>query len=420
MKAGRRRKRAACGADGVFARKIVFSRKAHTSARRGTMTPGKAERDSIMDFPQTDDGIRGDEAHGRFLAPEWHEQSGVEIVWPTAETDWADTLGEVTETYLRIAREIASRERLLVVTSDPEKASTLLKGRTDTRTWGNITVAECEINDTWARDTGFLTVLGRDGTELSDFGFNGWGNKFEAGKDNAVNLRLYNGRHFRGTYVSRKDFVLEGGSIETDGRGTLLTTESCLLAPNRNPHLSKSGIEARLKQYFNVSKILWLRHGRLQGDDTDGHIDTLARMCPQGRIAYVKCCDPDDAHYESLGLMEKELQSFVQPSGEPYRLVPLPFPKAVCLPGNGGGEGERLPATYANYLVINGAVLLPVYGQPENDEKAARILKSIFPRRKIVPIPCLPLLRQHGSLHCSAMQFPANVMPEPDKDKSAQ
>ena len=374
----------------------------------------KANKGHLIDFTLELKGewyneIR-EETRSRFLAPEWYAQSGVEIVWPTEETDWAYMLDEVTEVYIRMTYEIASRERLLIVTSAPEKIDVILKRHMPAKALDNITIAESEINDTWARDTSFLTVLGPNGAELMDFKFNGWGNKFEASKDNAINRNLFGNNYFKGTYTDCNNYVLEGGSIEVDAQGSLLTTESCLLTPTRNPQLNKADIEIKLKRFFNVSNILWLSHGHLEGDDTDGHIDTLARLCPQGKIAYVKCYDKNDCHYESLSLMEKELQSFRQPSGEPYELVPLPLPEPVYAPADENENSERLPATYANYLIINNAVLLPVYNQPENDETAAKAIQRLFPRYEVVRIPCLPLLRQHGSLHCSTMQFPANVL----------
>ena len=374
----------------------------------------KNRNDRIIDFTldlkndwQSD--IR-EETRSRFLAPEWYPQSGVEIIWPTSETDWSYMLDEITGTYIRITFEIASRERLLIVTSDPEGVNRLLSSHMPQKAMKNIAIAQQEINDTWARDNGFLTVVGPAGAELMDFGFNGWGNKFEASKDSAINKHLYDEKYIKGTYTDCNDFILEGGSIETDALGTLLTTESCLLSETRNPSLNKTDIELKLKQYLNVSNILWLRHGHLEGDDTDGHIDTLARLCPNGRIAYVKCYDKNDSHYENLSLMEEELQSFAQPSGEPYELVPLPLPSAVYAPEEDGSRGERLPATYANYLVMNNAVLLPSYNQPENDEIAVKAVQKLFPRHEIIKVPCLPLLRQHGSLHCSTMQFPASVL----------
>lgn len=374
----------------------------------------KARTGNIMDFTLELKGNRysdiREETRSRFLAPEWYPQSGVEIVWPTEDTDWADMLPEITNVYIRLAYEIAIRERLLIVTSDPEKVKKLCSIHLPQKALRNILVSKHEINDTWARDTGFLCVLGAQGAELMDFRFNGWGNKFEADKDTVINKQLYDDNLLHGLYVDRNDFVLEGGSIETDAFGTLLTTESCLLASSRNPHLNKADIELKLKQYFNVSNILWLTHGHIAGDDTDGHIDTLARLCPQGRIAYMKCYDVNDEHYEALGMMEEELRSFVQPSGEPYELVPLPLPPAIYVQNDEEKNFERLPATYANYLILNKAVLLPTYDSPDSDNAAIKILQHIFPQHEIVGIPCTPFLRQHGSLHCSAMQFPAGVL----------
>ena len=198
----------------------------------------KANKGHLIDFTLELKGewyneIR-EETRSRFLAPEWYAQSGVEIVWPTEETDWAYMLDEVTEVYIRMTYEIASRERLLIVTSAPEKIGVILKRHMPAKALDNITIAESEINDTWARDTGFLTVLGPNGAELMDFKFNGWGNKFEASKDNAINRNLFGNNYFKGTYTDCNNFVLEGGSIEVDAQGSLLTTESCLLTPTRN------------------------------------------------------------------------------------------------------------------------------------------------------------------------------------------
>lgn len=370
----------------------------------------KARQGHRMDFtlelkPDWYTDIR-QETRGRFLAPEWFPQSGVELIWPTAETDWEYMLGEVTECYVRMAYEIARRERLLVVTSRKGETTRLLRERLPAGALKNIRVAACPINDTWARDSGVISVCSPTGMELWDFGFNGWGGKFEAALDNQINSTLWHEGMIRGEYRGCKDFILEGGSIETDGKGTLLTTESCLLAPTRNPRLGKADIELRLKRMFNLREVLWLTHGRLIGDDTDGHVDTLARLCPGGVIAYVECRDEADAHYRELALMKGELEAFRQDSGEPFRLVPLPLPAPVC----DRDSGERLPATYANYLVLNDAVLVPSYGQPENDRAAAKAIGGIYSEREIVSIPASALIRQHGSVHCCAMQLPAGVM----------
>lgn len=369
----------------------------------------KANKGHLIDFTLELKGewyneIR-EETRSRFLAPEWYAQSGVEIVWPTEETDWAYMLDEVTEVYIRMTYEIASRERLLIVTSAPEKIGVILKRHMPAKALDNITIAESEINDTWARDTGFLTVLGPNGAELMDFKFNGWGNKFEASKDNAINRNLFGNNYFKGTYTDCNNYVLEGGSIEVDAQGSLLTTESCLLTPTRNPQLNKADIEIKLKRFFNVSNILWLSHGHLEGDDTDGHIDTLARFAPGDTIVYVQCPDPQNPNFRELQAMEQELQALRTADGSPYRLLPLPSPEIMR-----DEEGRILPATYANFLVINGAVLVPTYGQPASDAKACEVIGEAFPGREIIGIDCRPLIRQNGSLHCVTMQYPKGIL----------
>jgi len=313
------------------------------------------------------------------LPAEWEPQSGVQLTWPHAGTDWAPMLDEVLATYEDMAREIRKREPLLIV--------------------GPPT------NDTWARDHGFITLVPN---RLLDFKFNGWGEKFPAELDNAINRRLYDEGSVRGEYVSHLDFVLEGGSIESDGRGTIFTTSCCLLAPHRNQPLTKEEIEERLKQYLYAERVLWIDHGQLTGDDTDGHIDTLVRIAPNDTLLYIGCDDTEDEQYEELRLMEEQLRTFRTLDGKPYRLLRLPMPRAIYDRGEGQEErGERLPATYANFLVINGAVLCPTYGQPDLDQEAMRIIGEAFPDREIVGIDCCSLIKQHGSLHCCTMQFPA-------------
>lgn len=346
----------------------------------------------------------------RTLAPEWALQSGIQLTWPHAHTDWAYMLEEVTECYVRLAYEISKRERLLIVAPDVEQVKCLLNERLPQKATENIVYCQCNTNDTWARDHAFLTVVSAtEGAELMDFRFNGWGGKFEASLDNAINKQLVEEKNalLKGKYVDCLDFELEGGSIETDGNGTLLTTSECLLNPNRNAHLDKSHIEALLSERLGVDRFLWLDHGYLAGDDTDSHIDTLARLCPNDTIVYVKCNDSADEHYAALRQMEEQLQTFRTSKGEPYNLLPVPMPQAIY-----DEEGERLPATYANYLVMNDAVLYPTYAQTANDEQAARILAKAFPGRDIVGVDCRALIKQHGSLHCATMQYPKGVMVE--------
>ena len=320
------------------------------------------------------------------MLAEWEPQSMVQLTWPHEGTDWAPILNEITAVYEEMAREIRKREPLLIVDDIPH-------------------------NDTWARDHGFITVEQttiRDATLCSaenneqpralilmDFGFNGWGEKFEATLDNQINKRLYEQRLVKGIYEDHLDFVLEGGSIESDGKGTVFTTECCLMAPHRNQPLTKEEIEERLKEWLGAERIVWLQHGSLIGDDTDGHIDTLVRICPNDTLLFT---EGDDDHPD-LALMEDELNNLKTMEGKSYRLLKLPLPRPIY------DDGDRLPATYANYLVINGAVLVPTYKQPDMDQRAMSIIQQAFPDREIVGIDCCAVIKQHGSLHCCTMQY---------------
>ena len=336
------------------------------------------------------------------LPAEWHPQWGVQLTWPHEGTDWLPILNEVTECYLNMSQAIASREHLLVVAPHAERVRALLATRLNTEEMQRVTLCQMPTNDTWARDHGFITLLEPDGeARLLDFKFNGWGEKFPAELDNRICRTLMEQHILPGTYESHLDFVLEGGSIESDGLGTLLTTSQCLLAPHRNQPLTQEQIEARLLQSLHAKRVLWLNHGTLAGDDTDGHIDTLARLCPHDTIAYVQCTDPTDEHYEEFYLMKEELRAFRTMQDKPYRLLPLPMAEPAY-----DDEGNRLPATYANFLFVNGAILLPTYGTPATDQQATERLKEAFPEYAIVGIDCRPLIIQHGSLHCCTMQFP--------------
>lgn len=347
------------------------------------------------------------------LPAEWAPQSGVWLTWPHAGTDWAPMLAEVDRCYVEMAFHIVQAETLIVVTPEPQRVERLLREKLPHRLLGRIVYIEAPTNDTWTRDHGFLSVMEDGMWTLKDFCFNGWGNKFPFGLDNALNRRVYESGCLKGRYADCLDFVLEGGSVESDGRGTLLTTAACLLHPNRNPNLSAADIEERLKTEFHAVRVMWLHHGHLEGDDTDGHIDTLARFCPADTIVYVGAGEENSEQNAELRLMEQELQSFRTLEDGPYRLLPLPMPEPVEY------EGERLPATYANFFIMNGQVLMPTYAQPDNDRLAARVLQKAFPTYNIIGIDCRVLVRQHGSLHCSTMQFPRGIVAEPEDKPEA-
>jgi agmatine deiminase len=333
----------------------------------------------------------------KILPAEWVEQQFVQLTWPHAGTDWSYMLEEVNKCFANIAREIIKHEKLLIVCADSDEVKKVL-GTVD---YSMITMVEILSNDTWARDHGGITVLEDGIPVVYDFAFNGWGMKFESNMDNLITRELFEKGVFekKTRYSDYTDFILEGGSIESDGKGTLLTTSACLLSKYRNDK-PKEVIERILKDLFGLKQVLWLNHGYLAGDDTDSHVDTLARLCPKDTIVYVKCDDDSDEHYEELSTMEFELQTFQTSNHKPFNLIPLPMADAVY------EDGERLPATYANFLIINKAVLMPTYNSPK-DDLAMHQLQKAFPERKIIGINCLPLIKQHGSLHCVTMQYVA-------------
>ncbi|MGE4398557.1 MAG: agmatine/peptidylarginine deiminase [Campylobacterales bacterium] len=336
------------------------------------------------------------------LPAEWEEQSFVQLTWPHENSDWGPFLDQVEPVFLNVAKEIAKRQTLLIVADDDERIVSKLKR------FGvnmeNVKIVEVESNDTWARDHGGITVEKNGKPVIMDFVFNGWGLKFAADKDNLITQNLKKAGFFKKTKLKSVSFALEGGSVETDGCGTLLTTTECLLSQNRNKGMSQSKIEKKLKKYFGFERILWLEHGYLAGDDTDSHIDTLARFCDEETICYVACDDRDDEHYVELRLMEKELEKLKTADGKPYRLIALPMPEAKY-----DDEGNRLPATYANFLVINGAVLVPTYND-KSDVEALKLIGSAFKDRDIVPIDASALILWHGSIHCITMQYPKGVI----------
>ncbi len=340
-----------------------------------------------------------------YLPPEWAPQSGVMLTWPHVRSDWAPVLEQVEPVFAEIVRQIARFEKALVVCYDElHRAHVAGRLRAAGMSSDRVVLALAASNDTWARDHGPIAVQCQGENTLLDFGFNGWGGKYAHDLDNALTRGIYAQGVFGKNPLQTVNLVLEGGSIEVDGQGTLLTTERCLLAPTRNPGQTREQIEKLLAGLFGLNRFLWLKHGYLAGDDTDSHIDTLARLCDAHTIAYVACDDPRDEHYPELKAMEAELQAFRTADGRPYRLVPLPWPKPKY-----DDEGGRMPATYANFLIVNDAVLVPTYRDPA-DAVALERLKTCFPNREIIGIDCLPLIYQHGSLHCVTMQFPEGVM----------
>lgn len=337
------------------------------------------------------------------LPAEWEPQAAVLIAWPHAGTDWAERLAEVETTYVALAAAVARFQPLVVVVADAEvraHADSLL--RTAGVDPARVRFVELPYDDTWLRDSGPITLKAGDGQfQLADFRFTGWGGKFGAEQDDALVAGLVAAGVFGHASHRRIDWALEGGGIESDGDGSVLTTWKCL--NQRHPEQSRAAMDAILMDSLHASRILWLDHGYLEGDDTDAHIDTLARFAPGERIVYQACDDAGDKHHAELARMGDELAALRTSDGRAYQLHPLPWAQPII------DEGRRLAASYANYLIVNGAVLVPAYGDAADDE-AARIIAAAHPGRVVVQVPCRPLIWQNGSLHCITMQLPAGLV----------
>ncbi|RDI99500.1 agmatine deiminase family protein [Dyella solisilvae] len=341
--------------------------------------------------------------HRLRLPAEWEPQSAVLIAWPHAGTDWADRLAEVETTYVALAAAVTRFQPLVIVVSGHElrlRVQSLLTG--EGVDLSKVRFVELPYDDTWLRDSGPITLTADGGGfQLTDFRFTGWGGKFGAEQDDALIAGLVDEGVFGKAAHKRIDWALEGGGIESDGVGTVLTTWRCLT--QRHPEQSREEMSAILADSLHARRVLWLDYGYLEGDDTDAHIDTLARFAPGDRIVFQACDDTQDPHHDELRRMGDELAALRTPDGRPYQLHPLPWARPII------DEGRRLAASYANYLIVNGAVLVPAYGDVADDE-AARIIGLAHPGREIVQVPCRPLIWQNGSLHCITMQLPAGIV----------
>ena len=337
----------------------------------------------------------------RFPA-EWEPQSAILIAWPHAGTDWADRLGEVEETYIALVQAITRFQRVVICVADDDiETYAEMRLRSNRVEMARVRFVTVAYDDTWLRDSGPITLRDGAGFRLLDFRFTAWGGKFEAGRDDLLVETLAAQGVLGDAARQRIDFALEGGGIETDGAGTLLTTRHCL--HERHPDATREQLSAQLAGWLHQDRVLWLDHGALEGDDTDAHIDTLARFAPGDAIVFQACDDEADSHYADLKAMADEIATLRTRDGKPYRLFPLPWAQPVL------DEGRRLAASYANFLIVNGAVLMPAYGD-DADNAAAAVLAQAFPGREIVQVPCRPLIWQNGSLHCITMQLPEGLI----------
>ena len=343
------------------------------------------------------------------LPAEWEQQNAIMLTWPNNQSYWQNTMHEIENVFQQVAIEVSKRQKLIISCFDVEhKAHILTLLQKSAANLSNVSLNIVKANDIWVRDHGPITVLKDNKPLLLDFTFTGWGYKYPAKLDNELTKNLHTQQVFNNTPIKTIDFAIEGGGIETDGKGTLLVTKSCILCEKRNPQLSQDKVEEILKTNFGVNRILWLENGELEGDDTDGHIDTLVRFADPHTLLYVTCDNEADANFTSLNKMAKELQNFKDYQGKPYNLIPLPSPKIKYA----DFDGKRLPLTYANFLIINNAVLVPTYNDANdaNDALALKIISETFKDREIIAIPSMPVVQWYGSIHCMTMQLPRGVL----------
>jgi agmatine/peptidylarginine deiminase len=339
------------------------------------------------------------------LPAEWEPQSGIQLTWPHTHTDWQPYLEDITKVFINMAKVITNEEILIVVTPEIDAVRKLLTKELKISQLNNVVFYEIDTNDTWARDHAPLTLISDNNqTRILDFKFNGWGEKFEWHSDNAITKQLYNKKAFNADYECDTNFVLEGGSIESDGKGSIFTTTFCLMAQHRNQPLTRNEIEDRLLNNLHAKRTVWLDYGQLVGDDTDGHIDTIVRLAPGNTIIYNGCDDENDEQFNDFKSLEEQLRQLKTLDGQSYNLLRLPMPDAIY------DNDERLPATYANFVITNKSIICPTYSQPIKDKIAIDVLQQAFPNHNIVGINASTVIRQHGSLHCLTMQYPKGAL----------
>ncbi|MCX2523687.1 agmatine deiminase family protein [Larsenimonas rhizosphaerae] len=350
------------------------------------------------------------------LPAEWYPQDAIQLTWPASTSDWGP-LCDRLEAMLEALVLSVTRYQQVLITVENDATGQALASRFESIGVPSYQyhLVTASADDTWTRDHGPITRLNDGHPELLDYRFTGWGGKFEAQQDNALSLALQEQGVWQAPLINQQAHILEGGAIESNGAGTLLTTTACLLNANRTPGATREQWEAHARDQWGITQVLWLTQGDLEGDDTDSHIDTLARFCNETTIAYVRCDNPQDSHYPAFQAMEQELMALRQPNGDPWQLVALPWPRAV----HDQEDGHRLPATYANFLITNEEVLVPVYADPA-DLEALNTLASVFPERRIIPLDCRTVIRQHGSLHCLTMQLPRGTLAPAEANAKTQ
>jgi agmatine deiminase len=336
------------------------------------------------------------------MPAEWHPHHSTWLTWPKDPETWPGRVPEVEEIYVQMIAALTAHEYVDLLVDDQDTEQ-LVRERCSPGSGAKIRFHHIETVDSWIRDYGPNFLIGSTGEgAFNDWIFNAWGNKYEELKlDDSIPRRLEPILKLRRFFPG---IVMEGGSIEVNGAGCVLTTEQCLLNKNRNPGLSRNEIEQYLKDYLGVTRVLWLGEG-IVGDDTDGHIDDIARFVAPNMIVCALEDDPNDANYELLHDNLARLKSMTDVAGRPFRIVTLPMPGVVGGTSTSSRNLDRLPASYANFYIANNVVLAPVFGHA-NDTRAVETLQRVFPDRGVVPINCEPLVWGMGTIHCVTQQQP--------------
>ncbi|MBE0490752.1 MAG: agmatine deiminase family protein [Sulfurospirillum sp.] len=319
------------------------------------------------------------------LPSEWEKQSALMVVFPTSQLDWQHSLAQIQASYVAFINAIITYQPCFVLCDDTLHVSSFFTKNK------NLFFIDIQTNDTWIRDFGGIDFYENGSKKTYNFTFNAWGDKFMSNKDDAVTKQLFKRGILHGTLIN-ESFVLEGGSIDSNGEGVILSTQKCLFNSNRNKHLTQTQITQKITSFFDAKKLIMLANGGLYGDDTDAHVDTLARFLDKETIAYVKCYDKNDAHFDDLEAMEQEL------SQTGFKLFPLPLPHAKFY------NNHRLPATYLNFVFINDALIVPTYDDV-HDASVLASLQLFFSQRVVIGIDAQIFIREHGSLHCSCMNI---------------
>ena len=336
---------------------------------------------------------------GFYMPPEWGKQDAIWLSWPKNPLTWPDRVSQVQKIYIQLIEVISSYEKVNLLVDDEKAESEILAKFAKAKvSFDNLCFFHIPTADAWIRDYGPTFVISNNNIGMVDWIFNAWGNKYEQLKTDTTVPKLINEK-LKVAYF-HPQIVLEGGSIEVDGEGTVLVTEQCLLNKNRNPNFSREKIEEVLCQYLNVKKVLWLKSG-IEGDDTDGHVDDISRFVAPSVVVTCMEDDPLDSNYTPLMENYKLLSSMTDAKNRPLSVVKLPMPKKMK-----GSNNKALPASYANFLITNNAVLVPVFSQ-KNDQRAISILKEFFPNRDILGFDCNDLIWGNGAIHCLSQQQPS-------------